>query len=86
MYFLYCIFQILISFSCKEGSFNIDKETIGSISIVIPDTANSIVLFAADELKKHLDLVFGGDIQITDLSAGTKSGKNILYWYKTQKI
>ena len=75
-------FQILISFSCKEGSFNIDKETIGSISIVIPDTANSIVLFAADELKKHLDIVFGGDIHITDLPAGIKSGKKFFIGIK----
>ena len=80
--FLIFISQILISFSCKEASFNIDKETIGSISIIIPDTANSIVLFAADELKKHLDLVFGGDIHITDLPAGIKSGKKFFIGIK----
>ena len=63
---VYLIMVILIpSFSCKEKSFTIDKNETGSIAIVIPDTANSIVLFAADELKKHLDLVFGGNIPIT---------------------
>ncbi|MBK7713045.1 MAG: DUF4838 domain-containing protein [Bacteroidales bacterium] len=72
------VIQILTSSSCKERAFKIDKENIGSISIVIPDTANSIVLFAADELKKHLDLVFGGNIPITDFSSKNKSGKQFL--------
>ena len=72
------VFQIFISSSCKEGSFKIDKENIGSISIVIPDTANSIAIFAADELKKHLDLVFGGNIPITDFSAKNKFRKLIM--------
>jgi hypothetical protein len=69
------VLQTVISVSCKEGSFIIDKKEIGSIAIVIPDSANSIVLFASEELKKHLDLVFGGDILITELSAKNRSGK-----------
>jgi hypothetical protein len=72
------LFQILISFSCKEGTFYIVKEDIGSLSIVVPDSANSIVFFAADELKKHLDLIFGGNIQITDLSAENKFRKHFM--------
>ena len=67
--FLIWLFQFLLSFSCKNGSFIIDNENIGSISIVVPDTANSIVLFAAGELKKHLDLVFDGNIPIIDFTA-----------------
>jgi len=80
--FIICLFQILISISCKEGSFNIGKENIGSISIVVPDTANSIVLFAADELKKHLDLVFDGNISITGFSSRNKFSKRFLVGIK----
>ena len=76
--FFVCLLQILISFSCKDRTFNIVKEDIGSVAIVIPDTANSIVLFAAEELKKHLDLVFGGNIPISDLSAGNKFRKQFM--------
>jgi len=72
------LFLVFMSFSCKEGSFNIDKENTGSISIVVPDTANSIVLLAADELKKHLDLVFGGNIPITDISVKNKFRKQFM--------
>jgi hypothetical protein len=82
--FLICLFLIIISFSCKERSFKIDKENIGSISIVVPDTANCSVLFAAEELKKHLDLVFGGDIRIADLSNRTKSGGKIFIGIKPE--
>jgi hypothetical protein len=76
--FFVCLFQILISFSCKDRTFNIVKNEIASISIVIPDTANSIVLFAAEELKKHLDLVFEGNIPITDFSAKNKFRKQFM--------
>jgi hypothetical protein len=66
---------LLISVSCKEKSFTISDKEINSIAIVLPDTANSVLLFAAEELKKHLDLLFGGDVPITDLSAKSKSGR-----------
>jgi hypothetical protein len=71
------VIQIIISFSCKEQSFTIDKKETGSIAIVIPDTANSISLFAAEELKKHLDLVFKGDIAISRLSEAKKFKKHL---------
>jgi hypothetical protein len=71
------VFQVFVSLSCKEKSFTIDKNDIGSIAIVIPDTANSIILFAAEELKKHMDLIFGGDLQIYSLSVNNKSDKKI---------
>jgi hypothetical protein len=76
------VFQSVIFISCKERSFTIDKNETGSISIVIPDTANSIVLFAAGELKKHLDLVFGGDISINNLSDGKGYRKAIFIGLK----
>lgn len=76
---VYLILVILIpSFSCKEKSFTIDKNKTGSIAIVIPDSSNSISAFAASELKKHLDLVFGSDIKIINLSAEKGYQKKIL--------
>jgi hypothetical protein len=80
--FLICLLQILISFSCKEGSFNIEKNNPGSVAIVVPDTANSIVLFAAAEMKKHLDLIFGGDIHINPSSAEKKCARQIFIGIK----
>jgi hypothetical protein len=81
-----CVFTIgvllLILVSCKEKSFTINADEINSIAIIIPDTANSIVRFAADELKKHLDLVFGGDIRIADLSDRNKPEKEIFVGLK----
>jgi len=75
--FLIFFSQILISFSCNEGPFNIDKKDIGSISIVIADNAGSIPVFAASELKKHLDLIFKGDITICNLSDEKRYKKHI---------
>jgi hypothetical protein len=77
--------QILISFSCKEGHFVIDKNKTSTIEIVIPDTANSIDRFAASEMKKHLDLVFSGDIQITLSSGKKKSSQQIFIGIKPDK-
>ncbi len=80
---LYLILVILIpSFSCKDNSFIIDKNETGSIAIVIPDTSTSIVLFAAEELKKHLDLVFKGDIAISRSSSAKKFKKNLFVGIK----
>jgi len=75
--FLLCLLQILLSFSCKEGSFIIDKNNIGSIAIVVPDTSNSISTFSATELKKHLDLVLKGDVAICNLPDEKRYKKHI---------
>lgn len=72
------IFQVLFSAACRQGPFEIDLKESGSVAIVVPDSANSISLFAATELKKHLDLVFGGNINITTPSSGDKSRRKIL--------
>jgi hypothetical protein len=83
---LYSIaFLLLTSISCKEKSFTIDKNDVNSLSIVIPDSANSIVLFASEELKKHLDLIVGGDIPITALSAKNKSLRKIFVGIKPER-
>lgn len=73
--FLILLLSSLVTVSCKKGSFKIDKSEIGYIAIVIPDSASSISSFAAAELKKHLDLIFKGDIKITSLSTGNKYKK-----------
>jgi hypothetical protein len=75
--FFIMMMQTVISMSCKEKYFTIDKKEISSIAIILPDTANSIVRFAGSELKKHLDLVFGGDIPVTDISSKNKSKEKI---------
>jgi|WetSurMetagenome_2_1015567.scaffolds.fasta_scaffold24378_1 hypothetical protein len=67
------LLPIILLTSCGEKPFLIDKNNVNSIAIVIPDSASSIAHFAADELKKHLDLVFGGDIKIYPSSANNKS-------------
>ena len=72
------LLSLLFTISCREKSFTIDKNDTGSIAIVIPDTAGSVSLFAASELKKHLDLIFKGDIAITR-SASAKKFKKHLY-------
>ena len=82
--FLIFFMLIMVSLSCRERTFTIDKNEKEPVVIVIPDTANSIVLFAATELKKHIDLVFAGDIQITELSARSKSGKEIFVGIKPE--
>jgi len=76
------VLNMLLLVSCKERSFKIDKNEISSISIIIPDTANSIVLFAAEELKKHLDLVFDRDIQISSPLSNINSDKQIFIGVK----
>jgi hypothetical protein len=80
--FLILLLSSLVTVSCKKGSFKIDKSEIGSIAIVIPDSANSISSFAAAELKKHLDLIFKGDIKITSLSTANKYKKQIFIGIK----
>jgi hypothetical protein len=75
--FLITSCTVIVSFSCTRASFNIDQNNIGSISIVIPDSANSISLFAASELKKHLDLIFKGDIAISGSSSAEKFRKHL---------
>jgi len=76
------VLNMLLVVSCKERSFRIDKNEISLISIVIPDTANSITRFAAAELKKHLDLVFNVDIAITDLSDKNNFKRQLLIGIK----
>ena len=71
------LFPLLNLLSCiNETSFKIEKNDQNSIAIVLPDTANSIVLFAAKELKKHLDLMFEVNIPLTNLSGKNKFRKN----------
>ena len=65
------IFVVLVSVIFLSGtgrSFIIDKKEINSIGIIIPDSANSIVLFAAQELQKHLKLIFNREIAIANQS------------------
>lgn len=66
---------VLMQISCTKGSFTLNRDKISTVAIIIPDNANSIVRFAAEELKKHLDLVFEGDIKITGLSDNNKFTK-----------
>jgi hypothetical protein len=75
--FYVIVFHVFVAFSCKEKSFTIDKNETGSVAIVIPDSANSISLFASSELKKHLDLVFKGDIPVIKASSGQKFKKQL---------
>jgi hypothetical protein len=79
------VLLLLISASCKEKSFTINEREIGSITIVVPDSANSIVIFAANELKKHIDLVFGGDIHITKMSAKNGTKEKIFVGIKPER-
>ncbi len=81
MFYIFVI-QMIIPLSCKEKSFVIDKNEIGSISIVIPDSVNSISSFAAGELKKHLDLVFGVNLSINSAGSGKKSEMQIFVGIK----
>ncbi len=71
------VIQIIILFSCKEKSFTFDKNETGSVAIVIPDTANSISIFAASELKKHLDLIFKSNITISRSSSAKKFNRTL---------
>lgn len=68
---------VLLSVSCKKGSFEIDRKNIASISIIVPDSASSIVSFAAAELKKHLDLILKADIQVNGISDGKRYKKQL---------
>jgi len=68
---------MLLVVSCKGRSFKIDKDEISSMAIVVPDTANSIVLLAADELKKHIYLIFDKNIAISDFSDKDRFRKRI---------
>jgi hypothetical protein len=69
---LLLLLPLLSSISCKEKSFTLSNKELESACIVIPDSANSIQKFAAEELKKHLELAFKSDITITDNSGRKK--------------
>jgi hypothetical protein len=77
--FFVVISQLLISVSCnnKKEPFLLGKNDFKSIAIILPDSANSIDLFAADELKHHLKLIFDENIQIAALSGANKFNKHI---------
>ena len=73
--FLVAVLFSVVFLSGKGNSITIEKGKFNSVGIIIPDTANSIILFAAQELKKHLDLVFDGNITIAKLSEKSKFKK-----------
>jgi hypothetical protein len=73
---IFLLFPLAITLSCKEKPFTLSNKEMGSACIVIPDPANSIQKFAAEELKKHLELVFKSDIDITDNSGLKKFRKH----------
>ena len=73
--FLVTLLFSVVFLSGKGNSFTIEKGKIHTIGIIIPDSANSVVFFAAQELKKHLDLVFDGNITIAMRSEKRKYKK-----------
>ncbi len=60
----------------------INKNEMTSMAIVLPDSANSIVLFSAEELKKHLKLLFEEDIVITSVSKKNQYKKHFFIGIK----
>lgn len=80
-----CIFLVVVS-SCSEGAFTINNDEIKSFTIVVPDSANSIVIFAAGELKKHIDLLLKSDIKIVSISDDDKTRKKFFIGIKPRKF
>lgn len=51
-----------------RGTFELSGQTNSEVTIIVPDTSNSIIDFAAKELKKHLDMVLENNIEIAKFS------------------
>jgi hypothetical protein len=63
--------------SCGKPSFVIDKNEIPSTAIILPDSANSIQIFAGEEIKKHIKLIFDEDMAIAPVKNKDQYKKHI---------
>ena len=65
-----CSFLFLAALYVFSGDLTLAENGIAQAGIVIPEKAKPVVLFAAKELKTHLDAMTGADFVI-----GTKTSK-----------
>lgn len=69
---------LTISQSCITNHFEINSEILSKTAIILPENPNSIEVFAAKELCKHLRLIYGFELPVL---SGNSSQKYDQYFY-----
>jgi hypothetical protein len=65
---LFLILILILSSACVQESFKMDQNTMQEMAIILPEEPGSIGLFAADELNRHLKMIYGNPLTVRELS------------------
>ncbi len=74
---LYLMLISVLFSACVPESFDINQGTVKEMAIILPEKPGSIELFAADELNRHFELIYGKSLPIKDIS--TAKDGNLYY-------